>query len=1053
MRTDHPAHARTAILPERWVQSWRLAPQPAWGAASAGATMAAAPFPVTWGGVLARARSLHRPALAVGFLLLVAAFATPVERADGSAVATRAHGVWWPARVDSSRGAREVELALRQPRGVERSAVGMAHAAELEGLVDRGEGGEPRARSFAAAALLARAARSGSTSDLLDAAELLASARGDLAAACNRVELWEWLGLSYRAREQAALCPPLAGATVAFAAARWNGKRVSAGDLPAGERAAVEALLAAGDERRAGGRIRSHAQAWRTYLEREALLEWTQAAADPAARRICERRLALLAAAYGAAAGNPAPPRLVAELAAVPPAAVAGATAAIGDWVAGSRRLSDIAPEDAVRRLRAARTARGKLLPSLEPLIAAALAGTRFHLGDTPGLGAQAQALRETLTAAQQPALVARCLWFEALALQGAAEWEASAVRARRAAALYDALGEPANAGLLGILEALDLESLNLEQRAEEAYLSALRNLLAANDTRQLATGLEIFGRGQGRAGRPHLAVEIQRELLAHRLAEGSLDLVVEAKIILAEQLQQAGETDRARLLLERVEPALRQVPSRARQARLASLWNQARAAVEVEADPSQAVARYTAFLAANESFGERYDIAESRLRRAQARLRLGDVEEATDDLVAGARETIAQCQRTREAASAAALLNQVRATLDLLVELLVATDDGGERALAWIEALKLEQQYRGLGREAPPVGWPELPPGACASEYFALEGRLLAWTRCAGGAPHLVVTEVGSAALAGEAKRLERALNRRDRAAAAASLRRLSAWLVAPIRGDLDGATSWSVVPDAVLAAVPFAWLEYGGRSLFERLDVTVATTFTDLRDEPRELPARWTPLAVGNPPVGDDPALYAAPLPGAEREARAVAARFGGRALTGAAATFSAVTGELPAFNLFHFAGHVYANQSLPALSRIQFAPSPATPSGRVAAQEIAAADLSTLHLVVLAGCSSARDSGRALGGTAELSQAFLLGGADAVVGTLWDVEDGALDDAFEVFYAALAAGSSPAQALRATWRAALQPEGEVDLFTAVALQSVTNHVGNRRRASSWR
>jgi len=889
--------------------------------------------------------------------------------------------------------------------------------------------------SLLASLLLARGFRHRSASDLLDAAELLHATQGDAAAVCNRVELWRYLGLAHRARELESQCPQ----KLLRSRAGDVSATTPSAELTPAEVAVVEGL----HERRyfatVAMRIRRRASAWRRYFEGEALTSWRGTAGDPATRVALQDRLSRLARAYAEAVGNPAPERVVVDLAALPAAAIPEACEVLQDWSDGAKLLASFHPEQAAERLRRAQAGAARLVPSLEPMIAASLASTRYHLGDHAGLSLQATALRRRISERDYPWVTARCLWLESLAQQGSADWELSAENASRAASLFDALGEPSVAGFLKVLEAFDQDSLNLELDAETTFLAAIRKTAAGGEAGRLATALQPFGRQQARRSRVHLATEIQREVLALRLAGGNPVLVVEALTLLAEVTQSAGDTVGARRLLEQAEGKLAAIASESERARQKALIDHVRAVVEIDTDPAHAIRRFTAFIAASDAFGERYNRAEALLGRARARLGMADAPAATQDLVLAVEEILAQSQRAASALHAAALVNKVRETLDLLVVLTSRRSDGLE-ALRWIETLKLHQQYRGLGLAPPPVRHPRLPEGVCATEFYALAEELLAWTQCGVGTPILTKQPVRKEILVREVDRLRHVMRAGEGEATRDSLARLSRWLASPLGERLSKARAWVVVPDAPLGSVPFAWLRMRGAPLFETLDVSIGTSLSDLVSASPGRLGPWRALAVGNPGAGSH--LDLPPLPVAGEAAAAVAARFGGRALVGRAATYSAVRNGMKGVNLLHFAGHVYANQALPAMSRMQFAPESRTSSGRVSAQEIARRDSSALELVVLAGCSSVSDSGRVLGGSSELSQAYALRGAHAVVGTLWDVEDRTVTTAINQFYDSLASGASTASALRDSWRSASQSDA---VGAAIALQLVSNRVGS--------
>lgn len=79
----------------------------------------------------------------------------------------------------------------------------------------------------------------------------------------------------------------------------------------------------------------------------------------------------------------------------------------------------------------------------------------------------------------------------------------------------------------------------------------------------------------------------------------------------------------------------------------------------------------------------------------------------------------------------------------------------------------------------------------------------------------------------------------------------------------------------------------------------------------------------------------------------------------------------------------------------------------------------------VVVMSGCDSSRGKVRPGLGLTGLSQAWLIGGASAVAGSLWPVRDEA-SPLFVSFYRALAAGLNPARALRQAQMEAIRAGG---------------------------
>jgi CHAT domain-containing protein/tetratricopeptide (TPR) repeat protein len=120
-------------------------------------------------------------------------------------------------------------------------------------------------------------------------------------------------------------------------------------------------------------------------------------------------------------------------------------------------------------------------------------------------------------------------------------------------------------------------------------------------------------------------------------------------------------------------------------------------------------------------------------------------------------------------------------------------------------------------------------------------------------------------------------------------------------------------------------------------------------------------------------------------------------------------ALVQQPPAPSLLHIAAHSYANHAIPLCSTIELA------DGPFLLLEAHRLNLRGTQLVVLSACETGVVPDK--GGTAlALVGAFLCAGSAAVVASLWPVNDGATRQLMEHFYAAMASGASPAQALGA-------------------------------------
>lgn len=281
------------------------------------------------------------------------------------------------------------------------------------------------------------------------------------------------------------------------------------------------------------------------------------------------------------------------------------------------------------------------------------------------------------------------------------------------------------------------------------------------------------------------------------------------------------------------------------------------------------------------------------------------------------------------------------------------------------------------------------------------------------------------------------------------------------------------TLVPQGPLFLVPFAALpDQTGQPLIEKHTLALSPSVQTLALATETQPRRAGGLVVGNPiempslPIeGQDTPANLPPLPGAEREADAIAQLLNTQALTRQAATESAVVAQMPQQPIIHLATHgllnidsrlnefglptdanaptatdanVFVNpgavivggnvtvggvDAAVSLARervVRFSPpgvialAPGNgEDGWLTAEEIAALQLQA-DLVVLSACDTGR--GRITGdGVVGLTRAFLVAGADTVVVSLWQVPDDATATLMVAFYQRLAATGDKAQALR--------------------------------------
>ena len=235
------------------------------------------------------------------------------------------------------------------------------------------------------------------------------------------------------------------------------------------------------------------------------------------------------------------------------------------------------------------------------------------------------------------------------------------------------------------------------------------------------------------------------------------------------------------------------------------------------------------------------------------------------------------------------------------------------------------------------------------------------------------------------------------------ATLERLWATCIAPVAEYLppDGAPL-ILIPHGSMHTLPLLAMQGAQGMLAERWQVALVPALAALR--PTETAAATQRVALGYSHEGT--------LPHAHAEAEMVAAILGGTAWVGDAANGAALT-QLATGQLgwLHLAAHGAVRQDVPNASFIQLADGPLHPT------DIMEWDLRGCQLVTLSACETGL--GRLSGGDEQigLTRAFGFAGAEALLTTLWRVDDASTFAFMHAFYGAIAAGKAPAEALRQT------------------------------------
>lgn len=237
-------------------------------------------------------------------------------------------------------------------------------------------------------------------------------------------------------------------------------------------------------------------------------------------------------------------------------------------------------------------------------------------------------------------------------------------------------------------------------------------------------------------------------------------------------------------------------------------------------------------------------------------------------------------------------------------------------------------------------------------------------------------------------------------------------------------------------LTRVPSAtlWLEWRGKTPGPAELPALVLADPDLRaqtDEPAAPPATlrgWDPVRGAN----------LSPLPFARREGWSVRRHLGRKTelLTGDGASERVVKSvELSRFGLLHFAAHATPDSQRPERSTVHLAPGAPDEDGWLQFREIAELRFAG-RPVVLSTCHSAAGQVLRGEGVLDLARAFFQGGSNAVVASLWRIEDRATAAFFDAFYRRIAQGASLSEAHQHAQRELLEAGAPASAWAGIVV-----------------
>lgn len=551
--------------------------------------------------------------------------------------------------------------------------------------------------------------------------------------------------------------------------------------------------------------------------------------------------------------------------------------------------------------------------------------------------------------------------------------WDSAITEAERAAELFRQGGEPANVAMCDALVAAVLDAAGQHDRGWEKRLACFRQISATSPPNRVAITVASGTRAAMRAHDRDLALsllDVELELAAV-VRDPSLSADIHTRRVLA--WYDESTIGRGRIAIAAVKDARER-------ARLTIEMDSAEAIGVREKNPRRAIGLLTRAVSFYNETDRRIYLPEILLQRGRAEVLAGDDAAAARDFAAGIAEMEARREKTMTAELRARMFDVAEGLFDEAIALEVRRENA-EAAFAFAERARGRSLLDLLGGAIRPVTSSNEIASRLDSDTLLLEFSVL---------PEQVVVFAIRAGI----------MRMRSVAMTTPDVPRL----LDAVRDDVAAASKIIIVPDGILQRVSFA------PYLVKTHAVSVAPSASLLAANGKQAPKQGAILIVGNPEGEDDvPAL-----PEVEKEVTSLVRLYRDTTLLfGSNATKTRFMAEAAKYDAIHFSGHGFSDDE--ALTASLLFARTATDGGRMYMSDIARLRLPRAPLVVLAACGTLRGRASGVEGMPSIARSFLEAGASTVVGTLADVDDEITARLLHAFHRHLAAGDSPAEALR--------------------------------------
>lgn len=645
--------------------------------------------------------------------------------------------------------------------------------------------------------------------------------------------------------------------------------------------------------------------------------------------------------------------------------------------------------------------------------------------------------------------------------VQGRARWGLAMVRGRQgrlsdsladfdaAGAFYRRAGEvPNQASIEGQIG--ELRSLLGEVDAAWSHsYRALTIQSASKASRQLDNLLFVGAADLLREGKPHAALAFADEDVAVAGSAGQASMLAEDLLQRSKVYSTLADYDAALADIARAQAAASAEPSRNTRDRVLPNIDLMKGEMTLARSPQAALPLLEQADAAFKLQHRPVEAGRSMLDRARALIAMNDPAAAEAQLRDAIDLFVGERAALSDAAQRLSFSETSQALFDEMILLQVHRQGRPRVAFAYSEMARSVP----TGRSSPPaaprasvslVGTdtssPELvvardlaaiPSDVALLEYSVAGDHLFTWVLRQG-----IITLIDRPVVARDLDRMVSSfaieLRGGDRRRIDSIAAALFSILIPATVARLPPEVRLVVVPDKSLNAVPFAALRSAatGRYLIEDHGLTLAPSvelYLSRRQRSSTADGRrgWTALLVGNPAFDRHLFPQLAALPGAAAETEALRQLYARPVvLAGADAERPRLLSELDRHEVFSFAGHAVDNPRSPADSYLVLAPSDGRPKndGILFAHEVSGLHFQRLRLVVLSACHTVAANNSRTAGITGLARPFLDAGVQAVIGTLWEIDDESASFILPAFHRGFLSGLDTGAALRAAQLAML-------------------------------